>query len=169
VSRRIPSLTKTRHRLLAENNESSQSSMIAPSVDESGPSLRSSLRRRTQIATAVVNRLRKRKADQSEDSPSTKQLKLGAGDVDKRTASSAEFTVRTTTCNVRSSTATSTTNTTRAPHRALLRIDQPNGNVCFIALDNVSDLSQLPVTSLIQHLMAKSKTDLFAGTREIRE
>jgi hypothetical protein len=139
----------------AENNESSQSSVLMPSADESGPYLRSSLRRRTQTPSAVVSRLRKRKADQSEDSPSTKQMKHD-------TTSSAEGLAKTTACSsgVRAAVSTlrsTTANATRSPHRALLRIDQPNGTVCFIALDNVSDLSQLPVTSLIQHLMANQK------------
>ena len=41
--------------------------------------------------------------------------------------------------------------------RAVLRIAQPDGTVCFLAIDNVSDISQLPVTAVVQQLLASQK------------
>ena len=45
------------------------------------------------------------------------------------------------------------------PHtqRAVLRIAQPDGTVCFLAIDNVSDISRLPVTAVVQQLLASQK------------
>ena len=41
--------------------------------------------------------------------------------------------------------------------RAVLRIAQPDGTVCFLAIDNVSDISRLPVTAVVQQLLASQK------------
>jgi len=41
--------------------------------------------------------------------------------------------------------------------RAVLRIAQPDGTVCFLAINNVSDISRLPVTAVVQQLLASQK------------
>ena len=139
----------------------SQPSTPAPSLPEDAfiPGVRS-LRRRLVISDNSAYSSKSRKRPQTENPEST-SAKLAKTTEDL--ARSVGQLVTTAPATSSASRASSKQRPLRpavsAPptQRAVLRIAQPDGTVCFLAIDNVSDISRLPVTAVVQQLMASQK------------
>ena len=147
----------------------SQPSTPAPSAldDAFIPGVRS-LRRRLVIndnSRTVGSKSRKRPATEAQESTAAKLAKAT-----EETGSREGMGHQATTMSASGSRHTSARASSKqrlirpaasgsAPptHRAVLRIAQPDGTVCFLAIDNVSDISRLPVTAVVQQLLASQK------------
>ena len=143
----------------------SQLSTPAASVPDDAfiPGVRS-LRRRLVINdnTVASSRSRKRPAAEKQESTAAKLAKtteeVGSTGWPATAAAATEY---------RQASSTARTGSKQRPlrpavgapptQRAVLRIAQPDGTVCFLAIDNVSDISRLPVTAVVQQLLASQK------------
>ena len=128
------------------------------------------MRRRLVIndtSRTVSSKSRKRLATEVQESAAAKVAKtsddLGTRDGHGRQANTTTAAVGQQTSvgapasSKQRSVRTATSGAAPAPHRAVLRIAQPDGTVCFLAIDNVSDISRLPVTAVVQQLLASQK------------
>lgn len=145
----------------------SQPSTPVPSAPDDAfiPGVRS-LRRRLVIndnSRTVSSKSRKRPATDMQETAAAKIAKTA--DESGSTEGSGRHGATTPAVENRQTSATSKQRSVRpatsggAPpsQRAVLRIAQPDGSVCFLAIDNVSDISRLPVTAVVQQLLANQK------------
>jgi len=152
----------------------SQPSTPAPAIPSSSslddafiPGVRS-LRRRLVIndnSRTVSSKSRKRPAIETQESTIAKLAKasevvgsrLGSGHQAVTGPALAESRLTSIAGSKQRPVRPSTPGTASPTQRAVLRIAQPDGTVCFLAIDNVSNISRLPVTAVIQQLLASQK------------